>query len=108
MIQSHGSREKQRETRINWDVLREDDIDPPIHTETEQQLGSSSQMEPTPSVPSSCAQKIHWNVVADIGVAIRDAGQKRRGSTGFVLGKLAGTPFPATMELCGANVKKII
>ena len=62
----------------------------------------------------SCVQKsigtwlCHWS--DDIGaqnstnvdVPHRDVGKKRRGSTGFVLGKLAGTTVPATTETFGA------
>ena len=38
-------------------VLREDDVDPLIHTQSWQPLENSSRMEPTPPVLSSCA---HW------------------------------------------------
>ena len=36
---------------------------------------------------------------------LRDAGKKCRGSTGFLLGTLAGTTLPATTETFGANRK---
>ena len=77
-------------------------MDPPIHTDSEQSLESSSRMEPTPSVHSSCA---HWaTILADNDVTLRDAGKKRRGSTGFELGKLPRTTLPAATETFGANV----
>ena len=58
-------------------------MDPPIHTDSEQSLENSSRIEPTSSVHSSCA---HWaTILANIDVTLRDAGKKRRGSTGFVL-----------------------
>ena len=92
-------------------MLRENDMDPLIHTQSGQALENSSRMEPTPSVPSSCA---HWvtrpqlrcAILAANDVTLRNAGKKCRGSTGFSLGTLAGTPLPATTETFGASMKQ--
>ena len=53
--------DKNRPKRIPLDLLREDKMDPPIHTDCIHSGGATTnelhRVEPTPSVPSSCVQR---------------------------------------------------
>ena len=61
---------KTEENEFHCDVLREDKMDAPIHTDCIHSGGETTnelhRVEPTPSVPSSCVSKVHQNIVVQL------------------------------------------